>query len=155
MFTTLLLLGKLGGQSLEATSATGLQPSCLFYVNDHYTGLRFLVDTSAQVSIMIPSPEERATPHSNFTLQAVNNTTIPTYGTRSLTLNRGLRRIFWWVFVIADVANPILGATLQLGGGHAQPMSLRCHHQTDSARNHIFSSIFQPFPSPPQPCSTT
>ena len=37
-------------------------------------------------------------------------TRIRTYGTRSLSLNLGLRRTFRWVFVVADVANPILGA---------------------------------------------
>ena len=43
-------------------------------------------------------------------LQAVNTTTIATYGTRSLTLDLGLRRTFRWLFVIADVRIPILGA---------------------------------------------
>ncbi len=33
-----------------------------------------------------------------------------TYGTRSLTLDLGLRRTFRWVFIIANVKKPILGA---------------------------------------------
>ena len=41
---------------------------------------------------------------------AVNNTPITTYGQRSLTLNLGLRRSLPWIFIIADVQNPILGA---------------------------------------------
>ena len=41
---------------------------------------------------------------------AVNNTPITTYGQRSLTLNLGLRRAFSWVFIIAAVERPILGA---------------------------------------------
>jgi hypothetical protein len=40
----------------------------------------------------------------------VNNTPIPTFGTRSLTLNLGLRRNFRWVFVVAETSTPILGA---------------------------------------------
>lgn len=40
----------------------------------------------------------------------INNTTIATYGTRSLTLDLGLRRTFRWIFIIADVRQPILGA---------------------------------------------
>jgi hypothetical protein len=40
----------------------------------------------------------------------VNNTPIATYGTRSLTLDLGLRRTFRWVFLVANVKNPILGA---------------------------------------------
>ena len=33
-----------------------------------------------------------------------------TYRTRSLTLNLGLHRTFQWVFMVANVRNPILGA---------------------------------------------
>ena len=33
-----------------------------------------------------------------------------TFGTRSLTLNLGLRRAFRWIFTIANVKIPILGA---------------------------------------------
>ena len=40
----------------------------------------------------------------------MNNTPIATYGTRFLTLDLGLRRTFWWVFMVANVKNPILGA---------------------------------------------
>ena len=101
---------KRPGQSLAATSAAGLQPSRLFYVTDRSTGFSFLVDTCAEVSIIPPSRNEKAHRHDNFSLQAVNSTTIMTYGTRSLTLYLGLRRTFRWVFIIADVKKPILGA---------------------------------------------
>ena len=43
-------------------------------------------------------------------MQAVNNTPIATYGNRLLTLNIGLRRQFQWIFIVADVKHPILGA---------------------------------------------
>ena len=43
-------------------------------------------------------------------LQAINKTTIATYGNCSLTLDLGLRRTFRWIFIIADVAKPVLGA---------------------------------------------
>ena len=92
------------------TNATGLQPSRLFYIPDKDTGLRFLIDTSAQVSVLPPTPQERKHPRSDLTLQAVNNTPIPTFGTRSHTLNLGLRRTFRWVFVVAETSTPILGA---------------------------------------------
>ena len=97
--------GKRSGQSLAATSATGPQHSRLFHVTDRSTGTRFLVDTGAEVSV-VPRKHRRE----NLSLQAVNNTSITTYGTRSLTLDFGLRRTFRWVFVVADVAFPILGA---------------------------------------------
>ena len=106
---SLCLLGKREGQYVEATDVTGLNSSHLFHITDRRSGLRFLIDTGAQVSVIPPSPADRNTP-STLTLQAVNNTRIRTYGTRSLALNLGLRRTFRCVFVVADVANPILGA---------------------------------------------
>ena len=43
---------------------------------------------------------------------ASNNSPTLTNGTRSLTLNLGLRLNFRWVFMIANVSNPILGADI-------------------------------------------
>ena len=43
----------------------------------------------------------------DYTLYAANETTIPTYGWTSRTLNLGLRRDFTWRFMIADVQLPI------------------------------------------------
>ena len=93
-----------------ATSVAGQQPSCLFYVTDSLTGLRFLVDTGADISVIPPSVSERKHHKDSFSLQAVNNTPIATYGTQLRTLNIGLRRKFQWIFIIADVKTPILGA---------------------------------------------
>ena len=45
-----------------------------------------------------------------MTLEAVNGTSITTHGTRSLTLDLGLRRTFRWVFIVAKIDKPILGA---------------------------------------------
>ena len=93
-----------------ATSVAGQQPSRLFYVTDFLTGLRFLVDTGADISVIPPSVSERKHRKDSFSLQAVNNTPIVTYGTQLRTLNIGLCRKFQWIFIIADVKTPILGA---------------------------------------------
>ncbi|CAK9810898.1 Transposon Tf2-9 polyprotein [Anthophora plagiata] len=45
-----------------------------------------------------------------YELAAANGTPIATYGTKTLTLNLGLRRDFTWRFVVADVSKPIIGA---------------------------------------------
>lgn len=90
------------------TGAAGLSPSRLFHVTDNATGLCFLVDTGAEVSIIPPSRTDQKHIQDNLSLQAVNNMSIVTYSTRSLTLN--LSRTFRWVFIIADVKKPILGA---------------------------------------------
>ena len=102
--------GKRAGQSLIAACDSGQIPSRLFRINDRNSKLRFLIDTGAEVSLLPPSISERQRPHKGFTLQAANNTPIATYGKRSLTLDFGLKRSLPWVFIIADVHNPILGA---------------------------------------------
>ena len=92
-----------------ATGVAGHLPSCLFYVVDRSSSVRFLVDTGAEVSVVPPSRIKRQH-QQDLTLQAANNTSIATYSKRSLTLDLGLRHTFRWVFVIADVKHPILGA---------------------------------------------
>ena len=71
--------------------------------------MQFLVDTGADVSVIPPSAAERKHPQT-LQLQAVNHTSISTYGIRSLTLNLGLQCTFRWAFIVADVRKPILGA---------------------------------------------
>ena len=91
------------------TSTAGHQPSRLFYVTDCSTGLQFLVDTSAEISI-VPSPTKHLYQSNRPSLQAVNNIMIASCVTHSLTLDLGLRQTFCWIFVIANVRKPILRA---------------------------------------------
>lgn len=46
----------------------------------------------------------------NFKIFAANGTPIATYGDKLITLNLGLRRVFQWRFLVADVRQPIIGA---------------------------------------------
>ena len=64
----------------------------------------------SEVSVLSPSSSDRKHKTDKLTLLAVNDTPISTYGKRSLTLNLGLRRSLPWIFIIADVQKPILGA---------------------------------------------
>ena len=105
-----LQLGKRVGRTLGATGTPGPTTSRLFYVRDTHTNTRLLVDTGSEVSVIPPTNADRRHSHDALTLTAVNNTSIRTYGRRSLTLNLGLRRSLPWIFVIADVQRPILGA---------------------------------------------
>ena len=84
----------------------------LFYVRDAHTNTRLLVDTGSEVSVISTTPADRRRSTDPRTLTAVNNTSIRTYGQRSLTLNLGLRRALPWIFIIADVQKPIIGADL-------------------------------------------
>ena len=79
-------VGKRPGQPLIATDVAGPLPSCLFFITDRTTGNKFLVDTGAEVSVIPPSRAERQYRWDSLTLQAANNTSIATYGKRSLTL---------------------------------------------------------------------
>ena len=101
---------KRPGQPLAATDASGHNICRLLHVTDRISKRNFLVDTGAQVSIIPPTRSDRLRKRESFTLSAVNGSTIATYGQRSLTLNLGLRRTFRWIFIIADVSKPLLGA---------------------------------------------
>lgn len=79
-----------------AVSAAGHTQSRLFFVTDYANGFRFLVDTGAEISVIPPSRTDRLHRQGNQFLQAVNNTSIAT--------------TFQWVFTVADIKNPILGA---------------------------------------------
>ena len=110
------------------TGAAGLNCSRLFYyIHDISSGLRFLLGTGAEVSVVPPSRSDRKQ-RGNFCLQAVNRTDIATYGLHSLSLD--LRRTFRWVFVIADVQQPILGADFLQHFGLA--VDLRCGKLLDT-----------------------
>ena len=78
-----------------ATSIAGLpHPGHFFYICDHNSNTRFLVDTGAEVSIIPPTREEQLHPQCAFSLQGFDGSHITTYGVRSCTLNIGLRCTF-------------------------------------------------------------
>ena len=106
-----LQFGKREDRLLTAAGVAGLpETSRLFFLSDPSTGFCFLIDTGAEVSVISASRIERQHPPLTLALQAADSTPIPTYGHKSLCLNLGLRRSFRWVFVIADVQFPIIGA---------------------------------------------
>ncbi|XP_064485975.1 uncharacterized protein LOC135398503 [Ornithodoros turicata] len=108
---TMFVCGKRTGQQLMATSCVGTscrRPS-LFFIMDRLTGVRYLVDTGAEVSVVPPAPGDKKRCIAS-TLEAANGCPIPTYGERLGTLDLGLRRNFRWVFLVAQVKHPIIGA---------------------------------------------
>ena len=112
MLTPLLLhpTVKQPGRPLAATNTSDLLTCRLLHITNRTNKLTFLVDTGAQVSVLPPTHTDRLRKQEGFTLSAVNGTAIAIYGTRSLTLNLGLRRTFRWIFIIADIHKPLLGA---------------------------------------------
>lgn len=158
------------------TSVTGQPPpSHLFYVTDRTTGLRFVVDMGAEVSVIPPSAADRKNRQNNFSLQAVNSTPIATYGNRLLILNIGLRQTFQWIFIVADVKHAILGTDFLR---HYRLLVDVAHHKLTDALMHLqiqgisfndsspsptllpkhpsseFEAILSEFPEIVQPCNS-
>ena len=82
----------------------------LLYVTECESRLCFLVDTGSEVSIIPPSKAERYKLQNTFGLLAANNLPVVTCETCSLMLHLGLHRTFRWVFMVANLRNPIHGA---------------------------------------------
>ena len=122
-----------------ATGVTGSPHSRLFYVSDSNSHTSFLVDTGFKVSVIPPSTAERRRTTDKLTLMAVNNTSIRTYGKRSLTLNLGLRRSLPWIFIIADVQKPIIAAEFLRHFGLLVDMKLQ--QLTDSTTHLLVQGI--------------
>ena len=107
------------GKSLAAMNSSDQKQGHLFHIDDKSSGLRFLVDTGAEVGVIPPSQADRKCPQKNFTLQAVNNTFNTTNGSQSLTSNLGLHRTFRWIFIFTRPTSNSgyrLPAQLQLSG---------------------------------------
>ncbi|VDN98251.1 unnamed protein product [Rodentolepis nana] len=62
------------------------------------------------VSVFPRSTEKRCLQATGDSLLATNNSRFRTYGLKLLNLDLGLRRGFHFVFLIADVRKPIIGA---------------------------------------------
>lgn len=68
-----------------------------------------MVDTGANISV-IPKRKGTIAKPLPFNLYAANNTSIATYGEKTLELDFNLRRPYKWKFIVAAVNKPILGA---------------------------------------------
>ena len=144
MSPTLQEGGKRLGHSLSAASAAGHSPSHLLFLRDKISGRCFLIDTGAEVTIIPPTAADRR--HKpDLGLRAVNGSSIPTYGTRSLTIDLGLRRMFRWIFIIADIRTPIIGADflreygLLMNLKHGRLLDATTSLQTKGTISHVVS----------------
>ena len=139
------------GPSLAVTSAGGQLSSRLFYITDSISGMQFLIDTGADISVIPPSPLERKHPQT-LRLEAVNHTPIQTYGTRLLTLNLGMRHTFRWAFSRRRLETHYwrrFPAPLQPAGGHQTPSAPRCADATPHPRHCCTRLLTQPDPASP------
>lgn len=101
--------GKLNNQ--VSSTATHLKFSnCRLTIHDPKTKFNFLIDTGATFSVIPHRIFGRIKQDEKFNLTAANGTVIPTYGSKLLEINLGLRRPYKHVFIMADVNRPIIGA---------------------------------------------
>ncbi|KAK3873158.1 hypothetical protein Pcinc_021809 [Petrolisthes cinctipes] len=108
MSTTLHASGKRLGRPSVVAAAAG-QKHHLLYIWDRHSGRRFLVDTGAEVSVLPPSSTDTRSSKNGPPLTATNGSNIRTYGVHTIPLNFNSWR-FKWIFTIADVSQPLLGA---------------------------------------------
>jgi len=94
---------------LKIEAAYNGLPCHRLVIFDKSSNLHFLVDTGADISLL-PKRVLFKPLTTNFKLFAANGTQISTYGSKTLSLDLGLRRNFRWKFCIADIQRPILGA---------------------------------------------
>ncbi|UYV68207.1 hypothetical protein LAZ67_5003385 [Cordylochernes scorpioides] len=84
--------GKLHAAVEDAAHSTAdnLNSCCKYrlFIKDKNSGLQFLIDTGADVSIVPPNEKRK----SDYKLYAANGSEIETYGIKILTLDLGLRR---------------------------------------------------------------
>lgn len=102
-------VGKRPAQSVT-TATDCLSPGSRLFVTDRISGRSFLVDTGSDLCCYPHSWLKQARTATTFNLSAANDSNIKTYGTVRITLNLGLRRVFQWEFVVADVSLAIIGA---------------------------------------------
>uniref|UniRef100_A0A5S6QAW0 RNA-directed DNA polymerase n=1 Tax=Trichuris muris TaxID=70415 RepID=A0A5S6QAW0_TRIMR len=116
--TALRISGKHPSRQPLAAKAAGQQANAAKASTPHWQHLRawdrisgrhFLIDTGAEISVIPASAMEIRSHIPTACLVAANNSTIKTYGTRTLPLNFCSRH-FTWTFTVADVAQPLLGA---------------------------------------------
>ena len=76
-----------------------------------------------------------------------NSAKIATYGTRSLTLNLGLRRSFPWLFTLADVNHAIIGADFLRHFNLLVDLRLRNRSLIDAVTHLHINGITSPLPA--------
>ncbi|ROT84128.1 putative uncharacterized protein K02A2.6-like [Penaeus vannamei] len=135
----------------------------LLYVRDASSSLRFLVDTGAKVSLFPASHRDKRFPSSR-TLEAANTSPIYTCGERSraLSLEGEPAQRFQWIFLVANVPQPIIGAdflayfglTVDLQGMPPDPPNRGPHARCSGSvlpRTCAFKNILWEFPALTKP----
>lgn len=99
---------KLGRQSQLAGTADERLFSRRLIIRDHH-GRSYLIDTGSEISAL-PATSTHRKRGVFGRLYAANGSAINTYGEELVHVDLRLRRQFPWIFILADVTMPIIGA---------------------------------------------
>ncbi|KAH6928332.1 hypothetical protein HPB50_014313 [Hyalomma asiaticum] len=102
------LVGKRTARLLTAASDLAFKAGRMFVVMDRISGLRFLVDRGAEVSVLPASKEDRTSKQRGPTLRAANSTSIITYYDVTTEQERHLRRNRRRLLLTSESFNPDL-----------------------------------------------
>lgn len=84
--------------------------SSLMYCRDLISGVKFLIDSGSEVSViprsMAGDLEEEPL---RFTLKGAGGHGINTHGTKKMKISMNENNSFIWTFIVADVSSPIIG----------------------------------------------
>lgn len=80
------------------------------FIFDRDNKLQYLIDSGAEISILPASKFKEFKRASDMILTAANGSCIKTYGRKLINVNLGLRREFPFIFTIANISKPIIGA---------------------------------------------
>lgn len=118
------------------------------FIFDQSNKLHFLIDTGADISVIPRNALINYKKDKDTSLTAANGTTISTFGKKMLTITLNLRRNFPFIFTIADVSRPIIGADFLHKFGII--VDIKNHRLIDST-THLASSgplIYSNTPTP-------
>lgn len=105
------------------------------FVTDLRSRRKFLVDTGSAVSILPAGAFEKKTLQPSFDLLAANGSTIGTYGTVFSSINLHSSLELQWTFIVADVAEAILGMDfLHKNGFHLDLKRKQLLHQPSNTK---------------------
>ena len=94
--------------TLHSITGSG-DESCLLFLNDCTSGQCHLVDSGVEVSLLLATMSDLRKKR-KVPLFRRQMTLIHTYRTKTLSLDLGMDHKFTWIFIVADVSKPILGA---------------------------------------------
>ncbi|XP_014216435.1 uncharacterized protein LOC106645159 [Copidosoma floridanum] len=96
-------------KDLKELASSNSQVERHLIMTDGLSGRKKLVDTGSTVSVISKDFYKEHLKPTPTNLYAANSSIIHTHGHRLITLNLGLRRVFKWLFLIADVDQIIVG----------------------------------------------